>query len=63
MTLYDWMYTLLLPIFGDITALEGASDMFGTIFWLVLSCVVVHFCIYVPYRAILWLFRWRRWGK
>lgn len=63
MTLYNWITSLLLPIFGDISQVEGALDTFGKIFWLVLSCVVVHFCVYVPYRLVLHLLRYRRWSR
>lgn len=63
MTLYNWLVNLLLPVFGDISAVDGALTTFGQIFWLVLSCVVVHFCVYVPYRAILHLIHWKRWRE
>lgn len=61
MTLYEWLVELLLPVFGDISATDGALQTFGQIFWLVMSCVVAHFCIYVPYRGILHLLGWKRW--
>lgn len=63
MALLDWITSLLLPIFGDITATEGALSTFNQIFWLVLGCVIVHFVIYVPYRAFLHLIQYRKWGK
>lgn len=63
MQLYNWLTEMLLPIFGDISATEGALDTFGNIFWFVLSCCVVHFVVYVPYRAILKLIHWKRWRE
>lgn len=63
MTLYSWLVDFLLPIFGDLTQVDGALVTFGNIFWLVLSCVIVHFCVYVPYRLILYVLRYKRWNK
>lgn len=63
MTIYDWIVTYILPMFGDPSAVEGAVETFGNIFWLVVACCVVHFCVYVPYRLILHYLKWRQWKK
>ena len=63
MTLFEWITEKLLPIFGDITATEGALDTFGTVFWFVLGLCVTHFLVYVPYRLILHVLHWKRWKQ
>ena len=61
MTLYEWIVDKLMPIFGDMSALEWAPNILGYVFWSVLSLIVVHFVLVVPYRLILRVLRYRRW--
>lgn len=61
LTLYDWLVTYVLPMFGDVSLNEYIMQDFNTIYWIVVSCVIVHFCVYVPYRLILRLIHWKRW--
>lgn len=63
MNLYEWITIKLLPIFGDITALEWAPNVFGYVFWAVLSLIVVHFVLVLPYRLVLKLMHYRGWRR
>lgn len=63
MPLWNFIEQYIFPLFGEITpyALERVRDTF----WIVLGVVIIHFLIYVPYKALLALMKkcpWRgRW--
>ena len=62
MVLWEFIETKIFPLFGEITpyALERVRDTF----WIVLGLIVVHFLVYLPYKAILALMRKCGWkGK
>lgn len=61
MTLWEFIETKLLPLFGDITpyALERVRD----IFWIVLGCCIVYFLVYMPFKGILALMHKCKWKE
>lgn len=62
MTLWEFIETKLLPLFGEITpyALERVRDTF----WIVLGLICVHFLVYLPYKGLLCLMHKCKWkGK
>lgn len=61
MTLWEFIETKLLPLFGDITpyALERVRD----IFWIVLGCCIVYFLVYMPFKGILVLMHKCKWKE
>lgn len=63
MTLYQWIYDLIIPLFCDVSQVENATTIFSTLFFVVLSGVLVHLCVYLPYRLFLYFIRYRKWGK
>lgn len=60
MVLWEFIETKIFPLFGEITpyALERVRDTF----WIVLGLIIVHFLLYLPYKAILALMRKCKWG-
>ena len=60
MVLWEFIETKIFPLFGEISpyALERVRDTF----WIVLGVIVIHFLLYLPYKAILTLMRKCKWG-
>lgn len=60
MVLWEFIETKIFPLFGEISpyALERVRDTF----WIVLGVIVMHFLLYLPYKAILALMRKCKWG-
>ena len=60
MTLWDFIATKLLPLFGEIPD-DVLLDV-QKLFWGFLGLCVCHFLVLVPYRGLLALMRYKRWG-
>lgn len=52
MDLYTWITTYLFPLFG--TPDTEALAAFNGIYWLVLSCIIVYFTLFLPFRFFRW---------
>ena len=61
MTLWDFLVEKFFPLFGSIPE-ETLADL-QSCFWCILAIVSFHFLIIVPYKGILALIRYRKWGK
>lgn len=62
MVLWDFIEQYLFPLFGEITpcALEKVQN----IFWITLGVIIVHFFVFLPYKALLCLMQKCKWrGK
>lgn len=62
MPLWDFIEQYIFPLFGEIT--PSALEHVRYVFWIVLGVVIIHFLVYLPYKAILALMRKCNWkGK
>ena len=60
MALWNFIEEYLFPLFGEIT--PYALDKVKNIFWITLGAIIVHFLLYLPYKAMLCLMRKCKWG-
>ena len=60
MALWNFIAEKLLPLFGTVPE-QTLADL-EKCFWTVLVLCVIHFLVYVPYRGLLALIHYKRWG-
>ena len=62
MALWNFIEEYLFPLFGEIP--PDSLDKVKSIFWITLGVIIVHFLLYLPYKALLCLMRKCNWkGK
>ena len=62
MVLWNFIVQHIFPLFGEISsyALERVRDTF----WIVLGVIIIHFFLYLPYKALMCLLHKCKWkGK
>ena len=60
MSLYDLLMTYIMPYLVDLSRFETGEQTFYGIFVFLISLVICHFVIVVPYSIVLWLCRYKR---
>ena len=62
MVLWNFIERCLFPLFGEIT--PHALEKVQNIFWITLGAIIVHFLVFLPYKALLCLMHKCKWkGK